>query len=820
MKYSTKLMATASLGVLMALPAVPANALDEILVTSRKREESILDVPVAVTAFGRDQIEDIAIKNLDDISNNTPGLTFFSPIGEFLPTPVIRGVAPTAILGTENNVAMFVDGVFFGAREGLNISQIDVERIEVIKGPQSALYGGNSFSGAINIISAKPTDEFQGQVEGTIGSDETYGIKTNISGPIVEGKLGARIALSWDETDGTYDNLNPDGPDNIGGRETFSASGSLLFTPTDRIEILASGYYAEDDFGPTAMSSVSANCENQVGNDNRLVNFCGDVPSIDDEIFITEGATGEERESWRGSLRMDWDLDFGTITALGGYSNVEHSSAVDGSRNGTTLFGYMRPGDSPFSPLELGTFDVEQVQFSPGPDKTEEWSAEIKYSTPIENRIRGSIGAFYYESEFEAGTGNTFASQTPLPDDFVAFSPGFGLTGIPGLIDNIVVFSAGDGAFGPLFEDFPGANPFPIADLANSSIITEEQETWAIFGSAEADINDQFTARIELRYAHDEKTDTNTTVLNGVADPASTLIQNDTWNTLTTRVTVDWDISESLLIYGSIASGSKSGGFDSADVDPDPAVNDVVTKSYDPETNWTYELGAKGTFADGRVGYDVAAYFIDWDDIVIPQIDTSFATLPAFDTNSGRAEVKGIEGSLTASITDNLTATFGAAYTDAVMKDALIESFALFPSFGPDGDMSGQQLLRSPKWQLNGSLAYRQPIANSMDFYARTDISWRDEYFVGLPNQAVIPDFTNVNLRAGFETETWQIELWSENLLDSDDPTAAFRDVYFSNTQPDGSASGIGDFDGFFPWRLSVQHPERRTFGVTGRYRF
>jgi len=819
MKYSNKLMATVSLGVLMALPAVPANALDELVVTTRKRAESILDVPVAVTAFSAEQIEDIAINNLDDVSNNTPGLTFFSPIGQFLPTPVIRGVAPTAILGTENNVAMFVDGVFFGAREGLDISQIDVERIEVIKGPQSALYGGNSFSGAINIISAKPTDEFRGQVEGTIGSHETYGIKTNISGPIVEGKLGARIALSWDETDGTYDNLNPDGPDNIGGRETFAASGSLLFTPTDSIDILASAYYAEDDFGPTALSSVPANCENQIGNDNRLVNYCGKVPSIDDDIFITEGADGEERESWRGSLRMDWDLGFGTLTALGGYSNVEHSSAVDGSRNGTTLFGYLRRTD-PFSPLELGTFDVEQVQFSPGADKTEEWSAEIKYSTPVENRFRGSIGAFYYESDFEAGSGNTFSSQTPLPDDFAAFSPGAGLSGIPGVLDDIVFFSAGDSAFGPLFADFPGSNPFPIADLANSSIITEEQETWAIFGSAEADINEQFTARIELRYAHDEKTDSNTTVLDGIADPDSTLVQNDTWNTLTTRITVDWDVTESLLVYGSIASGSKSGGFDSADIDPDPDINDILTKSYDPETNWTYELGMKGNAADGRVGFDIAAYFIDWDDIVIPQTDTSFPTLPTFDQNAGRAEVRGIEGSLTANITDEWTATVGASYTEAELKDGFIESFARFPSFAPDGDMSGQQLLRSPEWQLNGSLAYRKPIANSMDFYARTDVSWRDEYFVGLPNQAIIPDFTNVNLRAGFETEAWQIELWSENLLDSDDPTSAFRDVFFSNIQPDGSAASTTDFDGFFPWRLTVQHPERRTFGITGRYRF
>jgi iron complex outermembrane receptor protein len=136
---------------LLPLPTAAADEIAEIIVTVRKVEENLKEIPVAVTAFTDAEIESAGIDNLEDIANLTPGLQFFNPIGEFLPVPIIRGVAPTDIRG-ENNTAIFVDGVYVAGREGLNFSQLDVERIEVVKGPQSALYGRNAFSGAINYV--------------------------------------------------------------------------------------------------------------------------------------------------------------------------------------------------------------------------------------------------------------------------------------------------------------------------------------------------------------------------------------------------------------------------------------------------------------------------------------------------------------------------------------------------------------------------------------------------------------------------------------------------------------------------------------------
>ena len=134
--------------------------IEQITVTARKKEETLQDVPLSITVLGSQMLEDARIQNLADVAAFTPGLSLFNPQGEFLTTPVIRGMAPTDIFG-ETNAAVFLDGVLVAGREGLNFAYLEIERIEVVKGPQTALYGRNAFSGAINFITKKPTDEVE-----------------------------------------------------------------------------------------------------------------------------------------------------------------------------------------------------------------------------------------------------------------------------------------------------------------------------------------------------------------------------------------------------------------------------------------------------------------------------------------------------------------------------------------------------------------------------------------------------------------------------------------------------------------------------------
>ena len=157
--------------------------LEEVVVSARRAEEKLLDVPIAVAAFTSEQIEARGIRSLDDIAALTPGLQFSNVLGEFLPAPVLRGVAPVSI-NAENNVGIYIDGVYVAGREGLNFSQLDLETINVVKGPQSALYGRNAFSGAINYVTAKPTSDPLRKVEVQLGTEGKKLGQITASGPM------------------------------------------------------------------------------------------------------------------------------------------------------------------------------------------------------------------------------------------------------------------------------------------------------------------------------------------------------------------------------------------------------------------------------------------------------------------------------------------------------------------------------------------------------------------------------------------------------------------------------------------------------------
>ena len=230
--------------LLMATGAASAAPLEEITVTARKVEENLQDVPISITALTGDFIESAGLQNLEQVAAFTPGLTFFNPFGEFLPVPVIRGVAPTDIFG-ESNAAIFVDGVYVSGREGLNFNFLETERIEVVKGPQSALYGRNAFSGAINYVTKRPTQELTGKVTAIGGSDNRAAINAVISGPIIGEKFLGSLAIGLDNFDGTYD--NPISNEKVGGRDLRTYLAALQWIPTDNLDILGKVYYSDDE---------------------------------------------------------------------------------------------------------------------------------------------------------------------------------------------------------------------------------------------------------------------------------------------------------------------------------------------------------------------------------------------------------------------------------------------------------------------------------------------------------------------------------------------------------------------------------------------
>ena len=783
-------------------------AIEEIVVTSRKVEERLQDVPLAISAFSAAEIESASIENLDDVANFTPGMTFSNLLGEFLPVPVIRGVAPTAVQGRENNAAIFVDGVYLSGREGLNFSQLDLERIEVIKGPQAAMYGRNSFSGAINFVTARPTDEFRGKGELTLGDNGRTVVSGMVSGPIVEGALRGRLALISNQWDGSYENQVPDGPD-IGGFNYETAQASLFWTPNDQTDLGLSFYVSNDRIDSPAITGLPANCENTSAMGERLENYCGELPSASEDAFsVFADATGEERDVVHGSLSLTVDSTLGTLTALSGYSSVEQKFLLNGSRDRPTTTLAYQSTISPFPrAFLLRTFETEYLQIGPG-DSTDEFSQEIRFTSPADRAMRYSIGAYYYSVEAEDKVSGIVA-RTPRPADFANFCPciqffpgtGFALPAFPGR-------SVGDLVFGPWFAG-------SLGDVRDEVEFINETDSWSVFGSVDWDVSDRLTGRVELRYTDEDRR---------VQDFESDNDLNNTWDFITWRATLDYKPSENTMFYGSIAGAEKSGDFD---FDTDTNINgeEVAVVSYiDPEKNTSFELGVKATYLDGRMSSDLAVYYIDWTKIVIPQLVTvdpngvPLAEILALDQNAGDATVFGLEATLTYAFTSNLTGTLGFSITESEFKEAKIESFADFPSFAPDGDVSGNELLRQSPVQANGTLSYRRQLRGDMEWYARGDVLYTGRQWVGAPNQGKIPAHTYVNLRFGIDSERYTVELWSDNLLDDDAPLAAFREVFFANALPGGGAGGF--FDTLFPFRFGVSHPRRRQVGVTARVRF
>ena len=391
--------------------------IEEITVTARKVEENLKEVPLSITAFDSGMIESAGIRNLQDVADLTPGLTFFNPSGDALPVPIIRGVAQTDIFG-ETNAAVFVDGVYVAGREGLNFSQLDLDRIEVVKGPQSALYGRTAFSGAINYLTKRPSDEFESRVDAEAGNRGKVRASAMISGPIFTDRLRGRLAGIYDDWDGSYDNTENPGTD-IGGRLLRSLQGGLAWYPTDRLEIYGNLYYSDDEIDDPAYYGIAANCENRIDEDPsvvRLLNYCGELPTLQETPAAAPGlvsqdsmpklakAVGETRELIRSTLNISWDLDIGNVALLTGYTSTDQDTVADFGRLGEQIPVLYCSGatvEDPGVPNSCAANPADQVFFSgvldpEFGDETEEISQEIRFTSNRDQRFRYTAGAYYF----------------------------------------------------------------------------------------------------------------------------------------------------------------------------------------------------------------------------------------------------------------------------------------------------------------------------------------------------------------------------------------------------------------------------------------
>ncbi len=796
--------------------------LEEVVVTARKTSEQLLDVPLAITAFTAEAIESRGIANLDDVAAFTPGLTFSNVLGEFLPAPVIRGVAPIDIFG-ELNTAIFLDGVYVAGREGINFNQLDLERIEVVKGPQAALYGRNAFSGAINYVTARPSKEFSGKATVTVGNDGKRLGALTLSGPMTE-TLSGRLSMSQDEWDGSYENQYSGSGrrEDIGGYRYRTLNGSLYWAPSDTFELQFGLYLSSDQIDNSAANSLAANCEDRRVRDinlgvasprsSRVLIFCGELPSVDqDSLQVESGATGEKRHVSRSNLKLHWDMANGaTLDAISGYSRVTQGYVVDGQRSSSLplIYTYQPTPTRTIPGLGLVTGPTKQfgtglLQIGGGVE-VEEVSQEIRYASDREAALRYTVGAYYYDRESTEGVQGVVATAA-LPSDFYSFCLACTALG-PTTVRDFAA-GAGNAAFLPYFTD-------PRGGGRGDDVFFENADAPAVFAALEYDFTDKLTGSVDARYTEETRS---------FKDIRTNARGKETWDLLSWRGTLRFKPLDNVTTYLAVAHSEKSGDFDPTTVRllSAPTVDVTLPGAFDAETLMSYEFGVKSEYFDRRLGIELDIYRLDWSDIVIPQVVSNIGgqdivTPTGINVNAGDASIDGVEFSLVASPVRGLDLNFGISYADPKYDRARVDSFIDFPTYAPTGDISGNQILRTSKVQANAGFQLSRTVSSDRDWFFRADVSHRGKQFADASNQAIVPRATNVNASMGLRGDTWSVELWGRNLTGEDAPTGAFRDVFFSNTLPNGTISG----GTFFQFRYTVSHPRLTTWGLTMRYSF
>ncbi|MBE9550333.1 MAG: TonB-dependent receptor [Proteobacteria bacterium] len=347
--------------------AADAPVMEEVLVTTRKREESIMEVPIAVTAFTSADIENAGIQNVADVAALTPGFNVAPLFSGDAMTPVIRGLSTT--IG-EANVGFFVDGVYMGARQTMsNLLGNFIERIEVAKGPQSALYGRNTFGGAINYVTRKPSGNFEGEVEATYGNNDTQALRATLGGPIGDGGFSYRIAAMSDTTDGFYKNELNGKP--LDDRDTKSALGSLYWEG-ESVDVKFNLIYSEVSNGDSPLRFEENNdfFTSFAGLPPDYQMFTGKVPAHTDGFAVTPG--GVEREQIFGSVNLDWDLDSMVFTSITGYNDFTHDRATDDD------------------------YSANDYHYTTSDNDVNEISQEFRLTSTTDGNLQWMVGAYYY----------------------------------------------------------------------------------------------------------------------------------------------------------------------------------------------------------------------------------------------------------------------------------------------------------------------------------------------------------------------------------------------------------------------------------------
>jgi iron complex outermembrane receptor protein len=683
------------------VPVADADEAGAIVVTARRRAETLQSVPASVSAVNQEALTRTGATSLADVARLTPGLSFNSGNAGGLAAPTLRGVTNITTTTFDNNVGVFLDGVYLSGKSNLDIDLFNLARVEVIKGPQSALYSNNAFAGAINYVLERPSDRLSGRVKASIGTDGLYEVAGRVSGPITD-TLRASVVGTYSKFGGTIENAFSD---NLGGwKYKWSGSGMLEWSPSDAFTASAFYYHYEDklDGGANYIfanncggTSAALNAPNR-GGSNRTY-YCGTLTAPD--VLSVDAASFSQRKTDIAIGRMSYDFGPVSLRYTGSWAKYDTFALQDQHLNtlGGNLPNIRRRFTQPFV----------------GPVK--EWSQELRLESYDNSFFDWAIGGYYYDRK---------ATQ-------------------------ITIVGMGTDQVAPRSLD--------QRSLENATIKSA-------FAMGTFKLTPRLNLEAQGRWTWEDKDAVLTNNLTGL-----TLRPEADFSYGTYRVTADWRWTDDHSLYASVASGTKSGGFNNTAL--------VAEQAFGPEKNTTFEVGSKNNFLNGRVTMNASAFYIDWTDLQLSVPSAVFGqTNPV--TNIGAATVKGFELTSTLRPTRNWDMTFGFNWTDPKWKDGTIDFSSSracpAPTYcgltpvvvrGVTGvDVGGFQIPRTSKLQYVASGTYRFPLPSS-EIYVRGDVSYRSEQPAGVTALQDTGEQTLVNARIGWTNDTLEISAFVKNLF-------------------------------------------------------
>jgi len=759
-----------------------AQALEEVIVTARKTEESLQSAPVAVSAFTARTIEERGLTTIDELARFTPGLSFSQAFGRTTDRPVIRGqsnVLAGVQFGVESGTAYFVDGVYFpGDIQGIDLSSL--ERVEVVKGPQSALYGRNTYAGAINFITRRPTEDVEAYVRATVAQFGEQDYSFSVGSSFFDDRFGVRLFARSFEYDGEYENSLTG--KTVGSESTKSLGMTLNWQPIDDLTVLASGFFREDDDGPLALFLQGASANNcrpgfrsqfyrdppptgpaggsRGTNPNQY--YCGRIePGIvalnTDPLPVSVGGVtrvqdgtafdGVETDEYFGTLRLDWDINGSgwVVTSLSGYRDYENLFGTDSDHsNAFTLIPAFIPGQGLVYPTT-----EEPLFANTNRNDIRSVSTELRLASPQDRRLRGLVGVYYFDQE-DDGSDLTFA------------------------------------------------NPRGGGTADYTETVTDE----AVFAMASYDITERVTLTAEVRYMEEtkERTEYCSTVnyswstrrcanAAGVANalPLGAVRYADEaeFDSTTPRLTLDWQVNDDLMVYGVFAQGAKPGGLNGL------TGQSVGKGTYDQEESDNFEIGTKLSMFDNRVRMSLAAYFTQATDVQFTQSipsPTGQGAVTSVATNQGEGEILGFEFELQAAITDALTVSAGYGYTDTEITkgcddfEYTLNTGGLIydPKLGSvkECDISGNRYPLGPEENASLVLNYDAPVewGEGLSLIGNFGVTYEGSKYIQVHNLAETGETTLVNLRIGLRSDDgWSVVAFGRNLTDVDTIPLATR---------------------------------------------